>query len=167
MKFLIFLFIVAFFSVVIYLITKKYNSKLLTGGVIFALFAVFGHFVPLSESNIVLLDRLICNLTPATLFLFLLSLDWKRLVKNDIGCSCAMGAKRYWQIVLLAFVASFIAQLFAYVFLPSSILLGATFFTLPLGLLTSLTPLRNLCGSEDVATTMLYLLLATTALRIF
>ena len=167
MKVLFFLFIVAFFSVAIYLITRKHNSKILTGALIFTLFALFGYFIPLSESNELLLDRIIRNLLPATLFLFLLPFEWKRVFKSGIGCSCTMGAKHYWLIVLLAFATSFVAQLLAYTFLPSFVLPGASLFALLLGIIASFSPLRNLCGSEDIATTMLYLLLAAAAMRIF
>ena len=161
------LFILAFFSVIVYLVTKKFHSKIITGGVIFLLFAVFGHFVPLSASNEVLLDRAIRNLAPAALFLFLLDVDLKRLLKDGIGCSCDMGAKRYWLIVLLAFAASFTAQLGAYALFPAYLLPAASALAIILGLLGSLTPLGRLCGTEDVATTMLYLFLAAAGMRIF
>ena len=167
MKILFLLFIVAFFSVVIYLITKKYNSKLLTGGLIFSLFALFGYSIPLSESNELLLEHLILNLTPATLFLFVLDLDWRRLLKNGIGCSCTMGAKRYWLLLILVFIVSFIAQLLAYRFLPAHPLFGASLFGALLGGIASFSPLRKICGSEDIATTMFYLLLGAVAMRIF
>ena len=161
------LFILAFFSVVIYLVTKSFHSKIITGAATFLLFAAFGHFIPLSESNELLLIRVINNITPATLFLFFLDLDIKRLLKNGIGCSCKMGAKRYWQIVLLALAVSFASQFLAYIFEPTYPLLGASIAAALLGLLASLTPLRTWCGTEDIATTMLYLLLAAVGMRIF
>lgn len=159
------LFILAFFSVVVYLATKKLRSKIVTGSLIFLLFAAFGHFIPLSESNLLLLDRIIFNLAPATLFLYLLDVDLQRLLKNGIGCSCEIGAKRYWLIVLSALAASFTAQITAYVLSPQYPFLVALAVAALLGVFASFTPLGRLCGTEDVATTMFYLLLAAVGMR--
>ena len=167
MKFLFFLFIVTFFSVTAYLFTRRYGSKTLSATVIFLLFALFGHFIPLSESNEILLDRILNNLTPATLFLYLLDLDPKQLQKSGIGCSCTMGGKRYWLVVLLAFIASLTAQVLSEIFLSTHPLMGASLFAALLGTTASFTPLKRICGTEDVATTMLYLLAASAGLRIF
>ncbi len=161
------IFILAFFSVIVYLATKKLSSKIATAGAIFLFFAALGYFIPLSESNELLLERVILNLAPATLFLFMLDVDLKRFLKNGIGCSCKMGAKRYWLIVLFALLASFVAQIAAFTLFPSYPLLGASVFGTILGLLASFSPLRSWCGTEDVATTMLYLLLSAVAMRIF
>ncbi len=161
------LFILAFFSVIMYIVTKKFHSKIVTGGIIFLLFSVLGYAIPLSESNAILLDRIISNLAPAVLFLFLLDIDPKRLLKHGIGCSCKMGAKRYWFILLSAFGASFLAQVLAYRFLPLHPLRGALLFAAAMGISASLSPMRKLCGTEDVATTMFYLLLAAVGMRIF
>lgn len=161
------LFILAFFSVIVYLATRKLRSKIVTGSLIFLLFGAFGHFIPLSESNELLLDRIIFNLAPATLFLYLLDVDLKRLLKNGIGCSCEMGAKRYWLIVLLALAASFTAQTASYALFPQHAFLLTLAVASLLGIAASFTPLGRLCGTEDVATTMLYLLLAAVGMRIF
>jgi len=161
------LFILAFFSVVVYLATRKLHSKIVTGSLIFLLFGAFGHFIPLSESNELLLDRIIFNLAPAILFLYLLDIDLKRLLKNGIGCSCEMGAKRYWLIVLSALAVSFIAQIAAYALFAQYLFLAALAVAALLGVFASFTPLGRLCGTEDVATTMLYLLLAAVGMRIF
>ena len=161
------LFILAFFSVVVYLATRKLRSKTVTGSLIFLFFAAFGHFIPLSESNLLLLERVIFNLAPATLFLYLLDVDIKRLLKNGIGCSCEMGAKRYWLIVLSALAASFTAQIAGYALFPQHPFLAALAVAALLGVFASFTQLGRLCGTEDVATTMLYLLLAAVGMRTF
>ncbi len=159
------LFILAFFSVIVYLVTRKLRSKAVTGGLIFLFFTIFGHFVPLSGSNELLLDRLIFNLAPATLFLYMLDVDLKRLLKNGIGCSCEMGAKRYWLIVSSALAASFIAQIAAYALFVQHPFLAAIAVSALIGALASFSPLGRQCGTEDVATTMLYLLLAAVGMR--
>jgi len=79
---------------------------------------------------------------------------------SEIGCACAMGAKRYWLLIALALGASLLSQLLAnYVVIvnkTTSIVIIATL----LGLLGSFTRLRELNGSNEVATTMLYILIA-------
>ena len=79
---------------------------------------------------------------------------------SEIGCACAMGAKRYWLLIILALVASLTAQLLANYFVifnkTTSIVIIATL----LGVLGSFTRLRALNGSNEVATTMLYILIA-------
>ncbi|HFB54050.1 MAG TPA: DUF819 family protein [Sulfurimonas autotrophica] len=79
---------------------------------------------------------------------------------SEIGCACAMGAKRYWLLIVLALVASLLSQLLANYFVifnkTTSIVIIATL----LGVLGSFTRLRALNGSNEVATTMLYILIA-------
>lgn len=79
---------------------------------------------------------------------------------GDIGCACNMGAKRYWLLILLALVVSFVAQylstLFTLLNATTTVVLLATLF----GILGSFTPLRNLNGSSEVATSMLYIIIA-------
>ena len=79
---------------------------------------------------------------------------------SEIGCACAMGAKRYWLLIVLALVASLLSQLLANYFVifnkTTSIVIIATL----LGVVGSFTRLRELNGSSEVATTMLYILIA-------
>ena len=106
------------------------------------------------------------NLLPAMLFLYFLEFDVKAFfVKNGIGCSCFMGARRYWQLLLLALLVSFILQVVSLLFpvLPfvveSSLL--ASLFGLLLSLSAKLKP--QVVGAKDIATTMFYLLVALFA----
>ncbi|SFV58622.1 DUF819 domain-containing protein [hydrothermal vent metagenome] len=161
------LFILAFFSVIVYLLTKRYNSKIITSIILFLLFGIIAYLIPISQSNKLLLDRIIANLASAMIFLYLLNLDLKRLLKNTVGCSCTLGAKRYWLIVFVGFIASFVTQVLAYIIFPSYVLVASPLFALVLGVVASFTPLRKLYGSEDVATVMLYLLAGAIGLRIF
>lgn len=79
---------------------------------------------------------------------------------SEIGCACVMGAKRYWLLIFLALGVSLVSQMLAgYVDLlgkTTSVVLLATFF----GVLGSFTRLKNINGSGEVATTMLYVLIA-------
>ncbi|QOP40553.1 DUF819 domain-containing protein [Sulfurimonas marina] len=79
---------------------------------------------------------------------------------NGIGCSCTVGAKRYWFLVLLAILVSFVTQLLATQFTilnsTTTIVVLATLF----GILGSFTKLREVGGSSEIATTMLYILVA-------
>lgn len=79
---------------------------------------------------------------------------------SEIGCACVMGAKRYWLLIFLALSVSLASQILAnYVeFLgkTTTVVLIATLF----GVLGSFTKLKNINGSSEVATTMLYVLIA-------
>jgi len=86
--------------------------------------------------------------------------DKKFASLSDIGCACSMGAKRYWLLIGLSLAVSLLSQLLAQQFVilntTTSVVLFATLF----GVAASFTPLRNLNGSSEVATTMLYILIA-------
>ena len=79
---------------------------------------------------------------------------------GDIGCACNMGAKRYWLLILLAIVISFVSQVIAENFQllnkTTTIVLLASLFEV----LGSFTRLKELNGSSEVATTMLYIIIA-------
>lgn len=79
---------------------------------------------------------------------------------NSIGCSCTVGAKRYWLLVLLALIVSFVTQLIAtkitLLNTTTTIVILASLF----GIIGSFTKLREVGGSNEIATTMLYILIA-------
>jgi uncharacterized membrane protein len=79
---------------------------------------------------------------------------------SEIGCACSMGAKRYWLLIALALAVSLLSQVIATKFVilnaTTSIVLLASFF----GILGSFTKLKELNGSSEVATTMLYIIIA-------
>jgi uncharacterized membrane protein len=79
---------------------------------------------------------------------------------SGIGCACAMGAKRYWLLIFLALSISLASQTLAnYVEIlnkTTTIVLLATIF----GVVGSFTKLKNINGSSEVATSMLYVLIA-------
>lgn len=74
--------------------------------------------------------------------------------------ACTKGAPRYYILLFLGFMVSFISQVIAENFVilntTTSIVLFASLF----GVLGSLTKLRDLNGSSEVATTMLYIIIA-------
>ena len=84
---------------------------------------------------------------------------------SEVGCACSMGAKRYWLLIALALFVSLISQLLAQYFVilntTTSMVLFATLF----GVAASFTRLRELNGSSEVATTMLYILIALIGSR--
>jgi uncharacterized membrane protein len=79
---------------------------------------------------------------------------------SEIGCACVMGAKRYWLLIFLALGVSVVSQVLAnnvaFLGKTTTVVLLATLF----GLLGSFTRLKNVNGSSEVATTMLYILIA-------
>ena len=79
---------------------------------------------------------------------------------SEVGCACSMGAKKYWLLIALALSVSLISQMIAtkLVILNSttSMVLLASLF----GILGSFTKLKEINGSSEVATTMLYIIIA-------
>ncbi len=80
---------------------------------------------------------------------------------SEIGCACNMGAKKYWLFIILSiFVALFVNA----VSLTSLQILNQTttavLLATLLGVLGSFTKLKTINGSSEVATTMLYVLIA-------
>lgn len=102
------------------------------------------------------------------LFLVPFSAAFNKFTKSDenlaylseIGCACNMGAKRYWLLIALALVVSLGAQMITeYVQIlnkTTTIVLLASLF----GVLGSFTKLKEINGSTEVATTMLYIIIA-------
>ena len=78
----------------------------------------------------------------------------------EIGCACNLGAKRYWLLIALSLGVSLLSQLLAqmlpFVSTTTSMVLFATLF----GIALSFTPLRDINGTDEVATSMLYMLIA-------
>jgi uncharacterized membrane protein len=79
---------------------------------------------------------------------------------DELGCACSMGAPRYWLLILFALIVSLASQLLAEVFTllntTTSMVLFATLF----GVLGSFTKLRDVNGSKEVSSTMLYVIIA-------
>lgn len=77
-----------------------------------------------------------------------------------IGCACNLGPKRYYLLLFLAFSVALISQYIATI-LPllsttTWLVVLASFF----GIIGSFTNLKNINGSQEIASGMLYLLIA-------
>jgi len=79
---------------------------------------------------------------------------------TEIGCACNLGPKRYYFLLILSFVVALVSQVIAE-FLP---LLSATtwlvFIATVFGIIGSFTSLKNINGSQEIASSMLYILIA-------
>ena len=84
---------------------------------------------------------------------------------DSLGCACNLGAKRYWFLVLLSlfvsFVSQFIAQNIAFISSTTTMVVVATLA----GIAGSFTKLKNINGSNDIATSMLFMLIALIGSR--
>ncbi len=82
------------------------------------------------------------------------------VVLGDLGYACNMGVKRYWLLIVLALIVSFLSQILSqYIDIISkttTIVILATIF----GVLASFTKLKKLNGSSEVANFMLYMMIA-------
>ncbi len=84
---------------------------------------------------------------------------------SEIGCACSVGAKRYWLLLFFAVLVSLSTQILSEYFVllnkSTTVVLLATLF----GVLGSFTKLKTLNGSSEIATTMLYILIALIGSR--
>ncbi|MBU0631953.1 DUF819 family protein [bacterium] len=142
---------------------KVFSSHLVAVPLIFfltALLSYLGVFAHTQEINR-LYTVVTNNLFPAMVFLFFIDIDLKNLLKGSaLGCSCSIGPKRYWLILGLSFFVSFLCQ---FISLHVSFIdrhLAAVNVAAFFGMFASFTPIKNINGIKDIATTMLYLLSA-------
>ncbi|MEA2073779.1 MAG: DUF819 family protein, partial [Campylobacterota bacterium] len=121
----------------------------------------FAYALVVDSVNYTLWVMLLLFLVPfASYFNKFTSSDENLAYLSEIGCACSMGAKRYWLLILLALVASFVAQYIS----ANFVLLNATTTTVLVaslfGVLGSFTKLKEINGSSEVATSMLYVIIA-------
>ncbi|MEA1893293.1 MAG: DUF819 family protein [Campylobacterota bacterium] len=121
----------------------------------------FGYALIVDSVNYTLWVALLLFLVPfATYFNKFTKSDENMAYLGDIGCACSMGAPRYSLLILLALVASLASQLIAQnieiLSKTTTIVLVASM----LGVLGSFTKLKTLNGSSEVASSMLYMLIA-------
>jgi len=121
----------------------------------------FGFALVVDSVNYTLWVMLLLFLVPfAQIFNSFTKSDENMAYLGNIGCACEMGAKRYWLLILLALVVSFLSQILSqYIEILNStttiVLLSSLF-----GILGSFTKLKTLNGSSEVATSMLYIIIA-------
>jgi uncharacterized membrane protein len=86
-------------------------------------------------------------------------------IVNEIGCSCNMGAKKYWLLVSVSIFVSFFSQIIAQnvsiINQTTTMVIVATV----LGIAASFSKLGKLNGSSDIATSILYMLIALIGSR--
>ena len=121
----------------------------------------FGYALIVDSVNYTLWVMLLLFLVPfAKIFNHYTKSDENMAYLSDIGCACNMGVKRYWLLILFAIVVSFVSQIIAqniqFLNSTTTIVLIASLF----GVLGSFTRLRDMNGSSEVATTMLYVIIA-------
>ncbi len=121
----------------------------------------FGYALVVDSVNYTLWVMLLLFLVPfAKVFNHFTKSDESVANIGEIGCACSMGAKRYWLLIFLSIAVSLLSQLLAtYVeFLnkTTTIVLLSSLF----GVFGSFTKLRYINGSNEVATTMLYIIIA-------
>jgi len=121
----------------------------------------FGYSLIVDSVNYTLWVMLLLFLVPfAKVFNHFTSSDENMAYLGEIGCACNIGAKRYWLLILFAIIVSFISQVIAeniqLLNKTTTIVLLASLF----GVLGSFTKLKEMNGSSEVATTMLYIIIA-------
>ena len=79
---------------------------------------------------------------------------------GDIGCSCTVGAKKYWLLIFFALFVSMFSQVASQNITFLNQTTTIVIISSILGILGSFTALKTLNGSSEVATTMLYVIIA-------
>lgn len=121
----------------------------------------FGYALIVDSVNYTLWVMLLLFLVPFAGVFNRFTKSSEMVAKIDaIGCACTVGAKRYWLLVMLAIIVSFISQFVTdyaqFLNKTTTIVLIASL----LGVAGSFTKLKTLNGSSEIATTMLYILIA-------
>jgi len=122
---------------------------------------VFAYALVVDSVNYTLWVMLLLFLVPfANLFNKFTKSDERLASLGEVGCSCVIGAKRYWFLIFLSLIVSFTSQYLASIF----VMLNATTTMITLatifGILSSFTRLKEVNGSSEVATSMLYVIIA-------
>jgi uncharacterized membrane protein len=121
----------------------------------------FGYALIVDSVNYTLWVMLMLFLVPfAKYFNRFTSSDESLSSLGEVGCACNIGAKRYWFLILLSIVVSFLSQFISqhieFLNQTTTIVLSASLF----GVLGSFTKLKEINGSSEVSTTMLYIIIA-------
>lgn len=121
----------------------------------------FAYALVVDSVNYTLWVMLLLFLVPfAKYFNKFTSSDANLAYLDEIGCACNMGAKRYWLLILLSLLASFLAQYISTVVSILSTTTTTVIMATLLGIGASFTRLKELNGSSAVATSMLYVIIA-------
>jgi len=164
---LLYLFVLAFVATSINIIYTKYRLRLFDFipaivvvfivTVLFSFFEVFNF----NEEILNIYNLTKTNLVPAMIFLFLLEFESiKQKYFSKIGCACKMGAKKYWFLIALALFISLLSQIIAGFITFLNPTIATILVAILFGIVGSFTKLKELNGSSEVATTMLYMYVA-------
>ncbi len=122
----------------------------------------FGYALIVDSVNYTIWIMFLLFLTPFAHAFNNFTASHERMAKlSMIGCACTIGAKRYWFIVLLSIAVAFLVNLLASSgveilnYTTTTVILATV-----LGVAGSFTRLKTINGSSEVATTMLYMLIA-------
>jgi len=127
----------------------------------------FGYALIVDSVNYTIWVMFLLFLVPfATLFNKFTKSDEVMKSIDEIGCACNLGAKRYWLLIALSLmvalavnvIASMEVEIFSYTTI--TVVLATL-----LGVLGSFTKLKSINGSSEVASSMLYLLIALIGSR--
>ena len=77
-----------------------------------------------------------------------------------LGCACTIGTKRYYLLLLFALIVAFISQVMAHYYTFISPMTTSVLTATLLGLIFSQTKAKEINGSSELSTSMLYLLIA-------
>lgn len=84
-------------------------------------------------------------------------------ILENIACSCTIGVKRYYLFLSISLVVAFISIVLSKIVVIYSSSTSMILFATSFGILGSFTKLKNINGSNDLAISMLYLLIALIA----
>ena len=121
----------------------------------------FAYALVVDSVNYTLWVMLLLFLVPfASIFNKFTKSDENLAYLSEVGCACNVGTKRYWLLIALSLGVSLLSQLIShsieFLNTTTTVVLLATLF----GILGSQTKLRLLNGSSEVATSMLYVIIA-------
>ena len=121
----------------------------------------FGYALIVDSFNYTLWVALLLFLVPfANIFNKFVGAKSVDAVASEIGCACTLGTKRYWLLILLSLFVSLLCQVIAtkieFINATTTMVIMATLF----GILGSFSRLKELGGSSEVASSMLFMLIA-------
>ncbi len=127
----------------------------------------FGYALIVDSVNYTIWVMFLLFLVPfATLFNKFTKSDEVMKSIDEIGCACNLGAKRYWLLVVLSIVVALAVNAIASMeFKILSYTTTTVVLATLLGVTGSFTKLKNINGSSEVASSMLYLLIALIGSR--
>ena len=122
----------------------------------------FGYALIVDSVNYTIWIMFLLFLTPFASYFNSFTASHEQMAKlSQIGCACTIGAKRYWLLIILSIFISFSVDLIAH---SGFVILNYTTTTVVIatvfGILGSFTRLKTINGSSEIATTMLYMLVA-------